>query len=195
MEKVAATSNKIDSLVLLDDPLYAPTAGSVVLHVVRHLRKPGQELIDGRTFESLDGALAFCEHKYGVLPDNWQDVLPVNATFSYKYEVTHLGTPQPILVFAYPGKIQFLVDTANEDVASDVTSYQLHICGDRDGLRRLAALLLLAADSEALDKHYHGHLDATDDVVGNASMLIHGPGSFPLKERNRDRAGRDYLQK
>lgn len=97
MEKVAATSNDNDSLILLEDPLYAPTAGSVVLHIVRHLRKAGQELIDERTFESLDEAMAFCERKYGVLPGNWQDVLPLSVTFSFQYEITHTGTPQPIL--------------------------------------------------------------------------------------------------
>lgn len=187
MEKVAATSNKMDSLVLLDDPRYADTAGSVVLHVVRHLRQPGQEFLEEHAFQSLDEALAFCERQYGVLPGHWQDVLPLNATFSFQYQVTHLGTPQPILICTNPGKIQFQVDRVNEGEASGATPYQLNISGDRDGLRRLAALFWLAAESENLDREYHQHLDVSDHVLGNVNVIIRGPGYFVEAEKETDK--------
>lgn len=52
----------------------------------------------------------------------------------------------------------------------------ISICGNKEGLRRLAAMLLLCAESESLDPELHIHLDGTcPGVVTDLPVTLRSP--------------------
>jgi hypothetical protein len=57
----------------------------------------------------------------------------------------------------------------------------LSVCGNREGLRRLAALLLLCADGERYDPSFHIHLDCEPGpprepfFTGNIDVTLRAP--------------------
>ncbi|MCC7355610.1 MAG: hypothetical protein IT330_17865 [Anaerolineae bacterium] len=114
-------------------------------------------------FNSLDEALAYCQQQYDIGQKDWQSEVRFVQDFHFEYGVTNLGSPQPYLFGLEDGQVIFRMTKAQD--SEDNWGEVLNICGDREGLRRLAAMILLCADGERYDDGMHIHLDDKDGVI------------------------------
>lgn len=102
-------------------------------------------------------AFEYCEQQYGIDPTTWISQTRFVQEFRFEYSITDLGTPQPYLLDFEEGEVIFRF--SGEELGKDYKRPALNISGNRMGLRRLAAMLLLCADSERYDSTFHIHLD------------------------------------
>lgn len=147
----------------------------VVLDVVEFLHTPKQALIADQDFTSVEEALDYCRTKYSIETDDWRRVLPFILDFRIEYDVTHTGTPQPVLLSPQGGELVFRVTADPTSSPPDTSTYDLQICGTKEGLRRMAAWLLLCAESERFDLEYHRHFERGQEAEGNASVTLRCP--------------------
>ncbi len=93
--------------------------------------------------------------------------------FRFNYKVTQRGVPQPYPL-ATPNSIIVFRFSPAEDETGAVRTV-LNICGTRAGLKRLAAMLVLCADSEQYDPEFHIHLEAVKGVETDLDVTLRAP--------------------
>lgn len=99
--------------------------------------------------------------------------IPIASTFEFNYTLTNLGQPQPYPVASPDARIVFRCSPIeNED---GQTRMGLNICGTREGLKHLAAMLILCADSDKYDPEFHIHLDEQQGVDADMDVTIRAP--------------------
>lgn len=133
--------------------------------------------LDQVSFRSLDDALAYCLERYGVREADWRSATDVRfpETFSFESGVTNLGVPQPF-PFGFEGaEVVFRLGSVEHE--DEPSTPVLHVTGNREGLQRLAALLLLCADSERFDSQFHVHLEREGDgfISGDIDVDLRAP--------------------
>lgn len=179
MTKIARSQSGDGSavhFVLQDDPDWAIDDRPFTLFVSTQHYSPERKCIDEEHFVSLEEARLYCESKHN-LPANtpWEDDPVHTATFSFTYKVTHSGIPQPYICDLPDGIIS--ISRGNEKVSIDDREVPgITICGNKEGLRRLAAMLLLCADSEPFDPMFHMHLEDRPGVVAELPVTLRAPG-------------------
>jgi hypothetical protein len=82
-------------------------------------------------------------------------------SFQFNYAVTTRGVPQPYPLAPPNPRILFRLSPAEDEDGREFSV--LNICGNREGLEYLAAMLVLSADSAKYDPEFHIHLE---DVKG-----------------------------
>ena len=113
-------------------------------------------------FSTLEDALEHCQRKYAIDPSEWQSEMRFTKSFQFDYGVTNQGMAQPYLVGFQNGQVIFRFGERKGD--NDDTTTVLNICGNREGLRRLAAMLLLCAEGEHYDS-FHIHLEDEESFI------------------------------
>lgn len=129
-------------------------------------------------FNTLEEAFDYCQRKYEINVREWQSEVRFTQNFLFEYGVTSLGTPQPYLFGFENGQIIFRLRKDRESF-DNKTTLSLDICGNREGLQRLAALLLLCADGESYDKFFHIHLEDEEDFLrSDVEVTLRSPSYF-----------------
>jgi hypothetical protein len=153
--------------IVLDDPIYAEEDRPFTLWVNQDHYSPQRKLIEEAHFVTFESACAYCQQRYGLGQDaSWDDEPVFERNFSFKYRVTHTGVPQPSVLDLPGSVIAFSLSKEGGLDAEGRATRTISICGNKAGLRQLAAMLLLCAESESLDPEFHIHLDnaPTDDA-------------------------------
>jgi hypothetical protein len=96
----------------------------------------------------------------------------VRYAFTFDYAVSTVGIPQPYPVPQGNPQILFRYSSADTDRGERRV---LNVCGNAEGLKYLAAMLLLTADSEKYDPEFHIHLDAIPGVEADGDVTIRAP--------------------
>jgi hypothetical protein len=143
--------------------------------------------LDRMGFALLEAALDHCQQAYGINQDEWQDQVRFSQSFQFEYGVTALGVPCPYLLGFEEGQIIF---KAGERQGSDgKMTAVLNICGDRVGLRYLAALLLLCADGGQYNDSYHVHLEDEESVLTDMPVTLRCPAYLESLLRDEFKEG------
>ncbi len=144
------------------------------LFVNRHHLSVKRETVFRREFGSLEEAREFCSKEYDVRANDWQIRLAFPYVFQFDYEVTNVGVPQPVPIGFADATIVFRY-SEREDFDTGEKRSALNICGSREGLRRLAAMCLLCADSASYDDSFHIHLEDLKGFEGDIEVTIRAP--------------------
>lgn len=102
-------------------------------------------------------------------------------TYEFDYTVTSVGVPQP---YPNPPKnpcILFRYSTAESD--GGTKRQVLNVCGNAEGLKYLAEMLLLTADSEQYDPEFHIHLEFMPGVETDCDVTIRAPAYLGVLKR------------
>ena len=144
------------------------------LMVYRHHLSANRECVFSRDFAGLDAAQEFCAREYDVQIADWQDPITQTYRFEFDYQVSNIGVAQPFPLGFAGRRVVFRL---SERSADDVRGRKpvLDICGSREGLRWLAALCLLSADSAKYDEWFHIHLENQEGLDSNIDATIRAP--------------------
>ena len=88
--------------------------------------------------------------------------------------MSNLGVPQPYPVAPPNTHLVFRFSPAEDEDGR--TTRVLNICGTREGLEYLAAMLVLCADSEKYDPLFHIHLENMEGVETDTEVTLRAPG-------------------
>lgn len=145
-----------------------------------------QRLVEHAEYRTLDEAQADCLERFGVPVNAWSS--PEDVThehrFTFQYWVTNSGVPQPWpLGFPHAEICFHLGEVGDGDGGA---APMITICGNENGLRGLAAYLLLCADSARFEDSFHVHLDRDGEpkdqydptlfLSGNIDATLRAPG-------------------
>jgi hypothetical protein len=162
-------------LVLVEDT--APTGNAdertCQLMVNRHHLSQDRQEIARVDFASLAEAQSYCLREYGIAPSDWRHEVTLSHTFQFDYTITNLGVPQPCPVVSPNAKILFRFSPAEDE--NGRISQVLNVCGTREGMERLAAMLLLCASSDKYDPEFHIHLEREELVETDLEVTIRAP--------------------
>jgi hypothetical protein len=95
------------------------------------------------------------------------------CSLQFNYKLTTAGVPQPYPVASPNTKIVFRYSPAEDENGRIQTV--LNICGTREGLKYLAAMLVLCAESEKYDPEFHIHLENMKEVEADMDVTIRAP--------------------
>lgn len=140
-------------------------------------------------FHSREEALLYCHQEYGLEINEWEEEFRFTYNFDFEYGVTDLGIPQPYLKSLEDGRVIFKL---GQRIGSreDKTVSALNISGNRQGLQRLGALLLLCAESEQFDKTFHIHLEDLEGfILPNFPVTLRNPSYFEEIGRSKWKEG------
>jgi hypothetical protein len=132
-----------------------------------------RETISSASFKDLAQAQDYCLNEYGVARSDWAHDVPIPCTFQFNYTVSSTGVPQPHPVAPANSQIVFRF-SPREDENGRKTRV-LNICGTREGLEYLAAMLVLCADSDKYDRWFHIHLEDIERVETDTDVTIRAP--------------------
>lgn len=159
-------------LVLIEDN--SPEADPPCqLIVTRHHLSRDREPIAGKDFADLAQAQDYCLKEYGVARGDWKHEITLSYTFEFNYTVSNCGIPQPCPVASPDARIVFRLSPIEDEIGG--TRAGLNICGTRDGLKRLAAMLILSAESDKYDPEFHVHLEDQQGVEADMDVTIRAP--------------------
>ncbi|MGO8750818.1 MAG: hypothetical protein ACLQNE_33120 [Thermoguttaceae bacterium] len=150
-----------------------PDEPACQLMVNRHHLSRDRELVTSRDFADLTQAQEYCFKKYGVAIDDWRHEITLPYTFQFSYTVSNFGIPQPYPVASPEARIVFRCSPIEDENGRARTG--LNICGTREGLKRLAAMLVLCADSEKYDPEFHIHLEDQQGIEADMDVTIRAP--------------------
>jgi hypothetical protein len=151
------------------------------LMVNRHHFSCDRQQIASADFADLAEAKDYCFKKYGIAPGDWTHEIAFSETFQFNYTVTNCGVPQPHPVAGPNARILFRCSLAGDEDGRK--SQVLNICGTREGMRRLAAMLVLCADSDKYDPAFHIHLEDEEDVETDMEVTIRAPTYLDVLDR------------
>ena len=97
----------------------------------------------------------------------------LRRSFQFNYKVTTRGVPQPYPIAAPNSRIIFRFSPAEDE--NGQARQVLNICGTREGLEYLAAMLVLCADSEKYDPEFHIHLEDLKEVEADIDVTVRAP--------------------
>ena len=167
-------------LVLVEE-VYADTGEPWTLFVNAEHYSVGRHTLECAYYWTLAAAQADCRDRFDVRDVDWVEAGDVrfDHNFRFEYAVTNQGIPQPYPLGFEGGEILFRL---GEVLRSDAPATPvLNVCGNREGLRRLAALLLLCADGARYDPSFHIHLDCEPGpprepfFTGNIDVTLRAP--------------------
>lgn len=130
---------------------------------------------------TLADAQAACLERFGVRAAEWRDAATVSFPFAFAFDfrVTERGVPQPYPAgFAGAEVVARLGEVEHPDAPP---TRVLDLSGNRDGLRRLAALLLLVADGDRYDDGFHVHLEDEHAGEGREEPFLVGDVAITLR--------------
>ncbi len=128
-------------------------------------------------FSSIEKAITYCEEEYEVPKESWQSELRFSGDFHFHYRIAAVGDPRPHPL-GFEGR-QIVFHLGEQEDADSNTTPTLSIVGNREGLRWLAATLLLLADGERYDERLHTRLENDDEgIFTDIPVLIHSPSYF-----------------
>ncbi len=158
------------------------------LYVYRNYLSKKRETIETAYFNSLAEAKEHCRLKYGIQDSDWKTEIRLGYEFRFDYKVTSSGVPQPVVLGFEDAEI--LIRKGKVFVgARQKIQPSINICGNREGLRQLAAMLLLAADSAQYDDSFHIHLEDRDSVDTDIITTIRAPGYLSILKEGSFREG------
>jgi hypothetical protein len=102
-------------------------------------------------------------------------------TFEFDFTVTSVGIPQPYPDPPKNPRILFRYSTAESDGGNK--REVLNVCGNVEGLKYLAAMLLMTADSEQYDPEFHIHLEHMPGVESDCDVTIRAPVYLDILKR------------
>ena len=148
-----------------------------------------RELRNSFFFNTFTDAFEYCQTKYGIALDDWQEPPRFKHHFEFEYRVSDLGVPQPYLAGLEGGKVIFrMSDREIFGGRESRTEPVLNISGDRVGLQRLAAMLLLCSDGEQWDDYLHIHLeDEAGFHLPDLAVTLRNPTYFEALLENKFR--------
>jgi hypothetical protein len=157
-------------LVLVEEG-YADTGEPWTLFVNADHYSAARHTLEKACYWTLAAAQADCRERFGVRPEDWVEAEAVRfaEVFRFEYAVTNQGVPQPYPLGLEGGEVLFRLGEVQHP--DDAPTPVLNVCGTRDGLRRLAAMLLLCADGHRYDPGYHVHLDREPEAAGDPPFL------------------------
>lgn len=167
-------------LILIEE-VYAETGEPWTLFVNAEHYSVGRHTLEYAYYWSLAAAQADCRDRFGVRDVDWVEAGAVrfDHIFQFEHGVTNRGVPQPYPLGFEGGEVLFQL---GEVLHSDTPATPvLTVCGNREGLRRLAALLLLCADGDRYDQTFHIHLDCEPGpprepfFTGNLDVTLRAP--------------------
>lgn len=137
-----------------------------------------------KSFNSIKEAKTYCQETYQVRENEWGNTPFFEKKFAFDYSVSNWGTPQPNVEGFEDAVIKIEVTPATEE-ADDLIAQKnkVDITGNAAGLRKLAAQLLLCADSEEYDEYFHIHLN---NEKSNLELTLMAPNYF---KANKDKQG------
>lgn len=127
-------------------------------------------------FHTQEAAFAYCLNKYHIGQNEWKNQIRFQKDFRFEYEVTNLGIPQPRPLGFENGKIVARLGERTDN--SGNREAVLNLSGNRDGLRRLAAMFIVCAESEQFDNHFHIHLEDDDFALLDIPITLRSPSYF-----------------
>jgi hypothetical protein len=157
-------------LVLVEEG-YAETGEPWTLFVNADHYAAGRRTVEQAYYWTLAAAQADCHDRFGVHLGDWVEAESVrfSQVFRFEYGVTNQGVPQPYPFGFEGGEVLIrLGEVQHPDVPPTPV---LNVCGNRDGLRRLAALLLLCADGQRYDPAFHVHLAPEPEALGESPFF------------------------
>ncbi len=173
-EWVARSTAGAEELYLVLSADLSPPADSdepaCQLMVNRHHLSRDREQIANMDFTDVAHAKDYCLKEYGVARGDWMDEIRLPCTFQFDYTVTNSGVPQPCAVASPNAEILFRFTRADDE--NGRSRSVLNICGTREGMERLAAMLVLCADSEKYDPEFHIHLEREPWVETDMDVTI-----------------------
>ena len=102
-------------------------------------------------------------------------------TFEFDYTVTTHGVPQPYPVRPPNSSLLFRLSPAEDQDGQKFLV--MNVCGNREGLEYLAAMLALTANSEKYDPEFHIHLERMVGVKTDMDVTIRAPAYFDVLKR------------
>ena len=137
-----------------------------------------------KSFDSLKMAQLYCETNYNVGVSSWGKTPIFSKKFEFNYSVSNYGTPQPQTQGFEEAVLKIEVTPATEETKDLIAQHnKIEITGNPAGLRKLAAQLLLCADSEEYDEYFHIHMSSQKS---NLELTLLAPNYF---KRNKDKDG------
>jgi|GEM_PF-4857472 len=94
-------------------------------------------------------------------------------SFEFEYTVTTQGVPQPYPVVPANARVLFRLSPAVDETGRAFSV--LNICGNREGLEYLAAMLVLSGDSAKHDPFFHIHLEDMEGFETDMDVTIRAP--------------------
>jgi hypothetical protein len=131
----------------------------------------GRRTLEKAYYWGLDTAQADCRDRYGVHPEHWLagNAVRFGELFRFDYAVTNQGVPQPYPLGFAGAEVFFAFGKVEHSNGPPIPV--LNVSGNSDGFRRLAALLLLCAESERYDARFHMHLEREPVAPGERPFL------------------------
>ena len=162
-------------LVLIEDLSTTPDFPDLAcqLMVNRHHLSRDREEIARKDFTGLAQAQEYCQKEYGVAPGDWLNEITLPYKFEFNYTLSNCGVPQPYPVASRDAEMLFRFSPAVDE--NGRTRSVFNICGTREGLKCLAAMLVLCADSEKYDPEFHIHLEDQPSVETDIDVTIRSP--------------------
>jgi hypothetical protein len=160
-------------LVVVDE-VYGDHDEPFTLFVNAEHYSAGRRTLERAYYGSLEQAQADCRARFGIEPEEWRsaDDLRFEHTFRFEYGVTNQGVAQPYPLGFDAAEVLFRL--GKMDHPDGPSTPVLDVVGNREGLRRLAALLLLCADGDGYDDHFHIHLDRDEPVEEDERPFLTG---------------------
>lgn len=173
--KSTATGEELHFVVIEDtSPTLDASDLPVQLVVNRHHLCAKREVVLDREFRTIEEAKDYCTRQFGVPLVDWQDQVTFPYVFQFDFAVSNTGVPQPQPVGFADSKIVFR-HTEREDLCTGAKRLALNICGNPEGLKQLAAMLLLCADSANYDEWFHIHLEDQKEFDGDIEVTLRAP--------------------
>jgi hypothetical protein len=157
-------------LVLVEE-VYSEVGEPWTLFVNADHYGAGRRTLDKTYYWDLDSAQADCGDRFGVHIEDWVagDAVRLGQLFRFDYAITNQGVPQPYPLGFYGAEVFFALDKSEHP--DGPSTPVLNVSGNADGLRRLAALLILCAESERYDARFHVHLEREPFAPGERAFL------------------------
>jgi hypothetical protein len=157
--------------LVLAQEVYSDSGEPWTLFVNANHYSASRRTVEKSYYWDLSTAQEDCRERFGVRTSEWVsgDGFRFAEIFRFDYSITNQGLPQPYPLGFEGAEVVFALDKAERPDGSSTSV--LNVSGNPDGLRRLAALLILCAESERYDAGFHVHLDHESATPGEPPFL------------------------
>ena len=157
-------------LVLVEET-YSDAGEPWTLFVNANHYATGRRTVERAFYWSLAAAQADCRERYQVRVEDWvsSEAIRFGHVFQFDFAVTNQGVPQPYPLGFDGAEVLFALGGVEHPDGPPTPV--LNVSGNREGLCRLAALLLLCAESDRYNARFHVHLDREPAETGERPFL------------------------